>query len=61
MRTPRNLYHWIPLAERFPTHPVPTLFDHWLKSYLYLRTLVSRTSTFTLSTLDIINVFLFYW
>ena len=48
MRTLRNLYHSIPLAKRIPTHPVPTLSNHWLKSYPYLCTIVPWACTFKL-------------
>jgi len=48
MQTLRDLYHLIPLAERNSTHPVPTLSDHWLKSYPFFCTLVPRASTFKL-------------
>jgi len=61
MRTLRNLYYSIPLAEQIPTHSVPTLSDHWLKGYPYLCTLVPHAGTFRLSSLDLINIFLFYW
>jgi len=33
MRTLRDLYHSIPLVQGIPTHPVPTLSNHWLKCY----------------------------
>jgi len=48
MSTLRHLYHAIPLAERNPTHSVPTLSDRWSKCYPCLRTLVLQASTFTL-------------
>jgi len=48
MRTLRNLHHSIHLYLRIPTHPGPTLSDHWLNGYPYLWTLVLRVSTFKL-------------
>jgi len=38
MRTLRNLHHSIPLDRRIPTHPVPTLSDHWLQGYPFIST-----------------------
>ena len=49
MRTLRNLYHSIPLDQRIPTHPVPTLSDRWLKCYPNICTWVPRTGTFKLA------------
>jgi len=40
MRSLRDLHHSIPLYLRIPTHPVPTLSDHWLNVYPYFGTLV---------------------
>jgi len=48
MRTLRNLQHSIPLYLRIPTHPVPTLSDHWLNEYPYFGKLVLRLSAFKL-------------
>jgi len=47
MRTLRDLYHLIPLAERNSTHSVPTLSDRRLKGYPSFCTLVPPVSTFT--------------
>jgi len=52
MWTLRDLYHSIPMAERNPTHSVPSLSDHWLKGYPYFRTLVLRASAFKLLATD---------
>jgi len=49
MRTLRGLYHWIPLGERIPTYPVPTMSDRWLKCYLNSFPWVPRASTFKLA------------
>ena len=46
MRTLRDLYHLIPLAEPNSTYSVPTLSDHSLKGYPFFCTLVPRPSTF---------------
>jgi len=43
-----NLHHSIPLYMRIPTHPVPTLSDHWLNGYPYFGTLVLWVSAFKL-------------
>jgi len=48
MRTLRNLHHSIPLDRRIPTHPVPTLSDHWLKGYPFFCTCVPQVSIFKL-------------
>jgi len=48
MRTLRNLHHSIRLSLRIPTHPVPTLSDHWLNGYAYFGTLVLQVSAFKL-------------
>jgi len=48
MRTLRNQYHSIPLAERNPTHVILKLSDRWLKCYPYFCTCVTRESTFKL-------------
>jgi len=46
MRTLRDLYYLIPLAEQNSTHSVPTLSAHWLKGYPFFCTLVPQASTF---------------
>jgi len=46
MRTPRNLYHSIPLDQRIPMHPVSMLSNRWLKGYTNICTLVPQASTF---------------
>jgi len=46
--TLRNLHHSIPLNRRIPTHPVPTLSDHWLNHYPYFCTFVPRAYSFKL-------------
>jgi len=38
MQTLRNLHHSIPLYLRIPTHPVPTLSDHWWQGYPFFCT-----------------------
>jgi len=44
LRTLGNRHHSIPLYMQIPTHPVPTLSDHWLNGYPYIGTLVLRVS-----------------
>jgi len=48
IQTLRNLHHSIPLYLRIPTHPVPTLSDHWLQGYPFFCTCVPWASTFKL-------------
>jgi len=38
LRMLRSLPHSIPLYLRIPTHPVPTLSDHWLQGYPFFCT-----------------------
>jgi len=48
MQTLRDLYHLIPLAQRYSTHSVLTLSHHCLNCYPFFCTLVPRASTFKL-------------
>jgi len=48
LRTLGNLHHSIPLYMLIPTHPVPTLSDHWLNGYPYFGTLVLQLCAFKL-------------
>jgi len=48
LRTLGNQYHSIRLAERNPTHSVPTLSNRWLKGYPYFCSLVPWASPFKL-------------
>ena len=52
MWTLRDLYHSSPMAERNPTHSVPSLSDHWLKGYPYFCTFVLWASAFKLLATD---------
>ena len=49
MRTYWNLYNSIPLDLWIPTHPVPTMYDPWLKCYPNLCTWVPPARTFKLA------------
>ena len=48
LQTLGNLHHSIPLHMQIPTHPVPTLYDHWLNGYPYFGTLVLGVSALKL-------------